>query len=166
VGSHGRRWRRSCGRGCTPVRCRRFFHKLRKAQLRSGAQLAATNKHLEAAHHVEAALVAFFTRSFWAAQSTSAFSRYAGGAGAGASCCHLIRVEFNFGTGESPLVVCFEAAGGVDSGIDRGCRVTVQFSGGRSRGSLGRALIGLYKLSGVGSDLRAGSIVVSGGEPV
>jgi len=66
VGSHGETVATFLRPGFHSGTVPKIYHKLRKAQERSPMPLASSNKHLEAAHHVELALVAFFEREFLA----------------------------------------------------------------------------------------------------
>jgi hypothetical protein len=66
VGSHGETVATFLRPGFHSGTVPKVFHRLRKAQLRTAAPLAATHKQLRAAHHVEEALIAFFNRDFLA----------------------------------------------------------------------------------------------------
>jgi hypothetical protein len=66
VGSHGESVAQFLRPGFHSGTIPKLFQKLRRAQLKSDAPLADSNKHLEAAHHVEEALEAFLNREFLA----------------------------------------------------------------------------------------------------
>jgi hypothetical protein len=153
VGSHGEALATFLRPGLHSGTVPKIFHKLRKVQLRSDAPLAATNKHLDAAHHVEAALVAFFTREFLAQLNRHPLFRQTPvSLGHVHLATTLIRVEFNLGSGETglttPMVLAFEQrAAWILGRIEQPGWIT-DLAEPQSR-QLAAALLGLYKLSGV-----------------
>jgi hypothetical protein len=159
VGSHGETLATFLRPGFHSGTIPKIFHRLRKAQLRSSAALAADNKHIHAAHHVEHSLAAFFNREFIALLNRHPLFHDAPIAlGKIHLATTLIRVELHMtqsagmaqanGACVTPLVLSFEQrAGWILAGVDqRGWSAGLadaqsrQFSG---------ALLGLYKLSGV-----------------
>jgi hypothetical protein len=126
----------------------KIYHKLRKVQLRSDAPIGATNKHLDAAHHVEAALVAFFTREFLAQLNRHPLFRQAPVAlGHVHLATTLIRVELKRESSQ-PLVLAFEQrAGWIIAAIEE-MGWAAHLPAAQSR-QLAAALLGLYKLAGV-----------------
>jgi hypothetical protein len=148
VGSHGETVATFLRPGLHSGTVPKIYHKLRKVQLRSDAPIGATNKHLDAAHHVEAALVAFFTREFLAQLNRHPLFRQAPVAlGHVHLATTLIRVELKRESSQ-PLVLAFEQrAGWIIAAIEE-MGWAAQLPAAQSR-QLAAALLGLYKLAGV-----------------
>jgi hypothetical protein len=149
VGSHGETVATFLRPGLHSGTVPKIFHKLRKLQLRSDARLGATNKHLDAAHHVEAALTAFFTREFLAQLNRHPLFRQTPVAlGHVHLATTMIRVELKLDSSSAPLILAFEQrAGWIIAAIEE-MGWAAQLGAAQSR-QLGAALLGLYKLAGV-----------------
>jgi hypothetical protein len=148
VGSHGETIAQFLRPGFHSGTVPKIFHRLRKAQLRSNAPLLPTNKHVEAMHHVEEALVAFANREFVALLNQDPLYREAPIAlGHVRLAATTIRMEFLLQGQEAPLVVTFEQrAGWIIAAVEEpgwaATRAPAQWQ------LLSAALLGLYKIAG------------------
>ena len=150
IGSHGETLATFLRPGFHSGTIPKIFHKLRKAQLRSPAPLAADNKHLQAAHHVKESLEAFFNREFIALVNRHPLFQESPIA---LGSIHLtvtqIHVELRLADRDAePLILSFEhRAGWIIAGVDqRGWTNDLAEDPARQfAGALG----GLFKLSGI-----------------
>jgi hypothetical protein len=148
IGSHGETLATFLRPGFHSGTVPKIFHKLRKAQLRADAPRARANKQLEALHHVETALAAFFTREFLAQLNRHPlFEKTLVTLGHVHLATTLIRIELLLSSQE-PLVISFEQrAAWVLAGIDKP-GWTSDLTAAQLQ-QLAAALLGLYKLAGV-----------------
>jgi hypothetical protein len=150
IGSHGETLATFLRPGFHSGTIPKIFHRLRKAQLRAAALLPSDNKHLQAAHHVEESLQAFFNREFIALVNRHPLFQHTPIAlGAIHLAVTQIHVELQLAQqAAEPLVLSFEQrAGWIIAGIDQP-GWTAQLSGAPAR-QFSSALLGLYKLCGI-----------------
>jgi hypothetical protein len=150
IGSHGETLATFLRPGFHSGTIPKIFHRLRKAQLRTSAALPPDNKHLQAAHHVEEALAAFFNREFLALlNSHPLFQDRPVALGKIHLAATQIHVELHLAHHDGePLLLSFEQrVGWIIAGVEqRGWSAALAEAPARQ---FAGALLGLYKLSGI-----------------
>jgi hypothetical protein len=152
AGSHGESLAQFLRPGLHSGTIPKIFHKLRKSHA-DPATPASTARHLESAHHVHHALVAFFEREFIALLNQHPlFKDTPVTLGPVHLASTLIRVEFDLKMSDAalsatPLTLSFEQrAAWVIAGVDEP-GWTTDLSPDRAQ-LLAAALLGLYKMAG------------------
>lgn len=150
IGSHGETLATFLRPGFHSGTIPKIFHRLRKAQIRASAPLSSDNKNLQAAHHVEEALAAFFNREFLALlNSHPLFQETPVVLGEIHLAATQIHVELRLANHDGdPLLLSFEQrVGWIIAGVDqRGWSAHLAEAPARQ---FAGALLGLYKLSGI-----------------